>query len=66
MAGSRRRRLGIGRLKGKRRITRKEYQRLLNKFEMEGFMAQKGSWNLVREKMLRDRGALPTEEGDVV
>ena len=25
----------------KRRITRKEYQRLLNKFEMEGFMAQK-------------------------
>ena len=26
----------------KKRITRKEYQRLLNKFEMEGFMAQKG------------------------
>ena len=26
----------------KRRITRKEYQRLLNKLEMEGFMAQKG------------------------
>ena len=25
----------------RRRITRKEYQRLLNKFEMEGFMAQK-------------------------
>ena len=24
-----------------RRFTRKEYQRLLNKFEMEGFMAQK-------------------------
>ena len=34
----------------KRRITRKEYQRLLHKFEMEGFMAQEGLWNLVREK----------------
>ena len=26
----------------KRRITREEYQRLFNKFDMEGFMAQKG------------------------
>ena len=26
----------------KKRITRKEYQRLLNNFEMEGLMAQKG------------------------
>ena len=44
----------------KRRITRKEYQRLLlEKFEMEGFMAQKGLWNLAREKILRERGALP-------
>ena len=34
----------------KRRITRKEYQRLPNKFEMEGFMAQKGSWNIARVK----------------
>ena len=47
-----------------RRITRKEYQRLMNKFEMEGFMAQKGLWNLAREKNLRERGALPKEEGD--
>ena len=47
----------------KRRITIKEYQRLLNKFEMEGFMAQKGLWNLVREKVLQDRRALP-EEGE--
>ena len=38
----------------KRRITRKEYQRLLNKFEMEGFMVQKGLWNLTREKILRE------------
>ena len=32
----------------KRRITRKEYQRLPDKFEMEGFLAQKGLWNLAR------------------
>ena len=47
----------------KRRTTRKEYQRLSNKFEMEGFMAQKGLWNLVREKVLRERGELPKEVG---
>ena len=46
----------------KRRITRKEYQRLLNTFEMEGFMAQKGLRNLAREKILRERRALPKEE----
>ena len=33
----------------KRRITRKEYERLLNEFEMGGFMAQKDLWNLARE-----------------
>ena len=32
---------------------------------MGGFMAQKGLWNLAREKMLQDRGAL-LEEGDIV
>ena len=42
-----------------KRITRKEYQRLVNKFEMEVFMEQKGLWNLAREKILRERGALP-------
>ena len=50
----------------KEKITRKEYQRLLNKFEMEGFVAQKGLWNLFGEKVLRKRGALPKEEGDVI
>ena len=50
----------------KRRITRKEHQRLLNKFEMEGFMTQKGWWNLARNKVLQDRGALPQEEGDTI
>ena len=28
-------------------------------FELEGLMAQKGLWNLAREKILQDRGALP-------
>ena len=47
------------------RITRKEYQRLLNNFEMEGLMAQRGLWNLVaKEKLMRERGELPDEEGD--
>ena len=51
----------------KKRITQeKEYQRLLIKFEMAVFVAQKGLWNLVGEKVLQDRGALPKEEGDVI
>ena len=50
----------------KRRITGKESRRLLNEFEMGGFMAQKGVWNLTRAKMRQDRGALPQEEGDEV
>ena len=29
----------------KRGITRKDYKRLLNSFEMEGLMAKKGLWN---------------------
>ena len=29
-------------------------------------MAQKGLWNVAREKMLQDRGALPKEEGNIV
>ena len=32
----------------KKRITRKEYQRLVNKFEVERFMAQIGLWNFAR------------------
>ena len=49
-----------------RRITRKEHQRLLNKFEMEGFMAQKKLRNLAISEALQDRGALPKEEGDTI
>ena len=50
----------------KRRITWKEYKRLLNSFELGGFMAQKHLRNVARENMLQDRGALPKEEGDIV
>ena len=45
---------------------RKEYQRRVNRFEMEGFMAQKGLWNLAKEKIMRERGELPDEESDAV
>ena len=47
-------------------MTRKECQRLLNKFEMEGFMAQKRLWNFAREKVQRERRALPKEDGDAI
>ena len=50
----------------KKRITRKEYKMLLNNFEMEGFMAQNGLWNLASEKIMKETGALPNEEDDVV
>ena len=41
-------------LREKKRSTRKEYRRLLNNFDTEGLMAQKGLWKL------------PNEEGDAV
>ena len=34
----------------KRRITREEYKRLLNNFEIEGLMVQKGLWNFGNRK----------------
>ena len=50
----------------KRRITREEYKRLMNEFELEGLMERKGFWNLAREKRLQERGAIIEEEGDVI
>ena len=50
----------------KRRITRKEYQRLLNKFENVRFVAQQDCAILREEDIMRERGALPKEEGDAV
>ena len=47
-------------------ITRKEFKMLLNNFEMEGSMAQKGLWNLAKDKILKERGELPNEVGDEV
>ena len=38
----------------KKRITRKEYKRLINEFELEGLRAQKGLWNLARERERKD------------
>ena len=29
-------------------------------------MEQKGLWNLAKEKILKEKGELPNEEGDVV
>ena len=50
----------------KKRMTRKEHQRLLNSFEMEGLVAPAGLWNLAMEKIMKERGELPNEEGDAV
>ena len=47
-------------------MTGEEYQRLVSNFALEGFMAQKGLWNLAGEEMLRDRGALLKEECDFI
>ena len=40
----------------KKRLTRNEYQRLVNMFEMEGFMAHKGLWKscLMKKVMLSE------------
>ena len=60
-------RQSIGESREKRkRITRKEYKMLLNNLEMKGSTAQKGVWNLAKEKIMKERGELPNEEGDVV
>ena len=47
-------------------LLRKDYRRLSNDFESEGLMAERGPWNLARERRLQDRCALSREEGDVV
>ena len=51
-------------------MTRKEYQRLLNNFEMEGFRKRfhgaKKDCGISLEKRCQDSGALPKEEGDVI
>ena len=47
----------------KRRITRKEYQRLLSKTSSKWKVSwQKGLWNLAGEKLLQDRGKERTRE----
>ena len=43
----------------RKRIARKEHRRLLYNFEMDGSTAQKGLWNLAKEKIMKARGELP-------
>ena len=43
----------------KSRVTREDYKRSREEFEVEGFMAQRGSWHIAKKRMLEDRGALP-------
>ena len=46
----------------KRRIAGKEHKRLVNELEMGGFMAQKGLWNLAREKCRRTEEHCPKKK----
>ena len=41
-------------------------KRPINIFEMDCLMAQKGLWNLEKEKIMKGREELPKEEGDAV
>ena len=50
----------------RRRVTRKQCKRLREEFEVGGFMAQKGLWNIAKKRMLEGRGALPREDGDLL
>ena len=45
-----------------RRITRKEFRSLWNELEKEAFMAQKGLWNVARQRMLRTEVHCPTKK----
>ena len=48
----------------KRKSREKSIKRLVNKFEMQGFMSQKGLWNLAKENILKERRELPQEQSD--
>ena len=66
-ANTRRCQENIWRIEGeKKRMTRKEYNRLSNNFETEGLTAQRGLRKLATEKTMKKRGDLPNEERDVV
>ena len=47
------------------RVIREECKRLQAEFE-EGFMAQKGLWNIAKKRQLDDRRALPKEDGELL
>ena len=48
------------------RVTREDYKTSREEFEVEGFMAQRGSWHIAKKRMLEDRGALPRDDGDLL
>ena len=50
----------------KRRNIRREYRGWWEAFEIGGFMAQKGLWNIAKENLVEDIGALPTDNENSV
>ena len=50
----------------KRRITGKECQRLMNSFKWKGFYGAKRIVESRERRIIRERGALPKEEGDAI
>ena len=48
----------------KRRVTWKENKQLREEFEVGGFMAQQGLWNIAKKRMLEDRGDPLEEDGN--
>ena len=62
-----RRQQETGRLKDKRgELLERNTEDCRLSLRCEDSWRGKGLWNLAREKMLQDRGALPKEEGDIV
>ena len=56
-----------GHVKGKEEESQEESARGQGKnSKLEVSCRKKGSWNIVKKRMLEDRGALPKEEGDLI
>ena len=47
----------------RKRMTRREYKRMCEDFEDEGFMALKGLWNSANHRNLEERGAVTSKKG---
>ena len=57
-----------GNLKGTKRegLPGRSAKRLQGVFEVGGFVAQKGLWNIANKMLLEDRGPLPREDVDLL